>query len=256
MEGPGRPPDRVFWQILERAVDPYVLMAPDGTITWTSESITELLGYRPDELIGTSAFELLDESSRDVALLALGEVIREQEMGSFRSVYFGTGIVFMLRTKRGELLPCETSVGVPIRTGLDDYVVQIRRAEARSQLVQTIEGMAEGRPITDLLLSVARMTAASLSDLIVEIAVVAPGDADPVFVSSGPIIAGCDPDLAAKGPWMEVVRDQEQRALEVADLDPEVAQVAIEHGRGGCWMWPVRAARGVEASGAFIAWSG
>jgi len=61
-----------FRRLIENGQDNIVIIAPDGVMTYQSPSVTRILGYTPEELVGRSAWELVHPD--DVAV-----VLRELE---------------------------------------------------------------------------------------------------------------------------------------------------------------------------------
>jgi len=58
-----------FRALIENALDIITVIDADGTIRFQSPSVTALLGYEPDEMIGRSAFEFIHEEDRsDIAI--------------------------------------------------------------------------------------------------------------------------------------------------------------------------------------------
>lgn len=61
---PERDLDR-YRKFLEASTDMIVVVGADGTVTYASPSVEAVLGYDPDELIGTLAFEYVHPEERD-----------------------------------------------------------------------------------------------------------------------------------------------------------------------------------------------
>jgi diguanylate cyclase (GGDEF)-like protein/PAS domain S-box-containing protein len=57
--------------LVENTLDLIAIVSVDGTIDYVSPSVTDILGYRPEDLIGTSSFALYhpDDAGRMLALL-------------------------------------------------------------------------------------------------------------------------------------------------------------------------------------------
>src|SRR3989442_16028488 len=64
-----RPRDsgKLFRALVERGSDAVALIDAQGTLTFVGGAITPLLGYRPDELVGDSAFALLHPDDLELA---------------------------------------------------------------------------------------------------------------------------------------------------------------------------------------------
>jgi diguanylate cyclase (GGDEF)-like protein/PAS domain S-box-containing protein len=73
----------------------------DGTIRWASSTVTPMLGYDPDDLIGTEAFALLPPEEAERARAVVGVM---------RSIHLAArGMVYRIRTASGEYEPCLVS---------------------------------------------------------------------------------------------------------------------------------------------------
>ncbi len=75
-----------FRALTEGALDLIVLLDAAGNIKFMSPSSERILGYRPEELIGTPAFDLIHPDDRGAALKVFQE--RLVSSGQFRSVEF------------------------------------------------------------------------------------------------------------------------------------------------------------------------
>ena len=66
---PPRVPDRLFRALVDATAHPFLVLAPDGTILYAGASITDLLGWHPDELVGANMVDFLppDEVERAAA---------------------------------------------------------------------------------------------------------------------------------------------------------------------------------------------
>ena len=61
-----------FRRLIENAQDNIVIVSPDGVMTYQSPSVTRILGYTPDELVRTSAWELVHPDDVDAVMRELG----------------------------------------------------------------------------------------------------------------------------------------------------------------------------------------
>ncbi|MBX3356902.1 MAG: response regulator [Phycisphaeraceae bacterium] len=65
-----------FRSVIEQSSDAVLIVAPDGEIRYVSPAITSMLGRSPDELIGTSAFDLVHPDDRPAARESHERVIK------------------------------------------------------------------------------------------------------------------------------------------------------------------------------------
>jgi PAS domain S-box-containing protein len=63
-EAARRATEGLFRAIVERSYEGFALMAPDRTVTYVSPAVTRILGYSPEELIGSDAWEWAHPDSR------------------------------------------------------------------------------------------------------------------------------------------------------------------------------------------------
>ncbi len=148
--------------IVETAISPFLFLDHTGTITWVSDSLTELLGYEPDDLIGTSGIAMIHPDHRESVLHAL---LRTEERPSERGAAWSSGgLIVDLLTRDGECVACDISAVTPARTGLDGLVIQIRRAANAASLRRAVEVMAAGAGLDEVLTVVAQGVASGLAD--------------------------------------------------------------------------------------------
>lgn len=97
---PGPPP--ASWDVADRLTDMISAHAPDGTYRFVSAAVRELLGYEPEELVGTWAYDLFHPD--DVSKVS----------GVHRSVLDGAPatVVYRLRRKSGEYRWVETTTRI------------------------------------------------------------------------------------------------------------------------------------------------
>ena len=57
--------ERRFRSLVQNSSDLVTILAPDGSITYVSDSAERIVGYSPAELIGTSLLDYLDHTHLD-----------------------------------------------------------------------------------------------------------------------------------------------------------------------------------------------
>src|SRR5687767_12697873 len=65
----------LFRSLVQNSYDNIMLLAEDGTILYTTPSITRLLGYEPDELIGLDGFNLIHPDDQALVETAFARLI-------------------------------------------------------------------------------------------------------------------------------------------------------------------------------------
>ena len=193
--------------MVERAISPFCLMAEDGTVLWAGESITELLGYRPDEMVGRNMAELLEPESLERALEMLA---RYRSAGQITAAWRSSGIFMDIVHADGRLVPCDVSVATPVRTGLDAMVLQFRRRGAGVHLQRALAAMAENLPLTLVLGSVAAALAVEIADARTEIHWGWDGERFAGSASSDALslLADDHTDEPGRRPWVEALQDR------------------------------------------------
>ena len=63
--------------MLARSSEPVLVIAPDTTICWASPSVTEMLGWRPEELIGVPGLEFIHPEDQDQLATEILELMTE-----------------------------------------------------------------------------------------------------------------------------------------------------------------------------------
>jgi diguanylate cyclase (GGDEF)-like protein/PAS domain S-box-containing protein len=152
----------VLAHLLDTAIHPFLLIDLDGTTRWASASVTELLGYAPEDLVGRSTLELVAPESVEEAVreLASGEVYVETHTGS--PAWEGLGPTLALVRADGSKVRCSLAVATPIRTGFPGYVLQLRRADSATALEETLVAMSRGHELSEVLQGVAAMLVGEL----------------------------------------------------------------------------------------------
>lgn len=77
-----------YSRILDHSSDYVIIVGDDGTIKYTSPSVERVMGYPPEDLIGTNSFEFAHPEDREYAFDALLEVLErpdEEVTVEFRS---------------------------------------------------------------------------------------------------------------------------------------------------------------------------
>lgn len=69
-----------FRSLVQYASDIITVVGPEGTIRYQSPSIERILGYRPEELIGTNAFDYVHGQDAEQVRSAFAEALENQEV--------------------------------------------------------------------------------------------------------------------------------------------------------------------------------
>ena len=234
--------------VTQSAVNPFCAIDLTGTVIWAGDSIEELLGWPPADMIGQSMLEYVAPASLETALEALAAATdyltsRAEEPTTWE----GVGPVVELRCADGSSVHCAVAVATPVRTGLPVFVLQFRRAEGANALEEALVAMGRGAPIEALLRQMTAMLEGELPA--VEVAVAhrcTPGDEIQV-VGSPPGLDGVFvPGTLHGTPWMAVV-EEAGRVVDhpVEDLPEPLRTTAVEAG----YRWLTSIGIGVPGPG-------
>jgi two-component system NtrC family sensor kinase len=69
--------EQYFGSLIENALDAILTLDGEGRITYASPSIERMGGYRPEELVGRSAFEIIHPNDVPFATASLGRVMKD-----------------------------------------------------------------------------------------------------------------------------------------------------------------------------------
>jgi len=87
-----RESEAYYRSLIENTSDVITIVEPDGTFRYVSPSVKRLLGYKPDQLLGTNGFALVAEEDRERLRAAL-RAVRARESGR--------PVEFRMRTAEG-----------------------------------------------------------------------------------------------------------------------------------------------------------
>ena len=90
-----REQEQRYRQLAENATDVVVRVGPDRRVVWVAPSVTESLGWRPDDLVGTQLTELIHPEDAEATRVVRGLVFAPRARGTGE-------LVMRLRTRRGE----------------------------------------------------------------------------------------------------------------------------------------------------------
>lgn len=140
-QAPG-PPDRSSWYrwLVDHASDVITALTPEGEIRYESPALTRVLGYEPDELVGTNALELTHPEDRDAVATALRRVTARQPSGE------PVTVELRFRHADGHWVPFESRALQPAGVASGLVVVLSRniteRREAECALQRSLEKYA------------------------------------------------------------------------------------------------------------------
>jgi diguanylate cyclase (GGDEF)-like protein/PAS domain S-box-containing protein len=143
--------------ILQRGHDILLVTDAAGVATFVSASVTDTLGYQPDELAGTNVFDLvhpedLDRAASDFADTLGGEAEGNPTMLRARAA---DGRWLHLLVQGSNLLD-DPSVGGLLLT-IRDVTVQHQAQQLAAEHAELLEGVARGMPLEATLFRLAKL---------------------------------------------------------------------------------------------------
>ncbi|MFP5254883.1 MAG: diguanylate cyclase domain-containing protein [Acidimicrobiia bacterium] len=245
-------------RVVDTAVNPFCLIDLAGTILWAGDSIRELLGWTPEELVGSSMLDLVAPDSMEVALESMAaamDYIATRD-GAART-WEGVGPNIELRRADGSTVHCAVAVATPVRTQLPGIVLQLRRADSASALERALVAMGRGDAIEDVLTHIVAMIEGELPEVEVAVAHRCTPDDQLQVVGSPPGLGRIFRPGAVTGtPWQATAEDPSAIVEDSVDALPEPLRTRARD-EGFRWLSTV----GVRAPGpgqhrAFVAvWS-
>ena len=224
-------PDSAFRMIVAGTAHPFVVIAPDGTIRYASDSVETVLGWGADQLVGRNMVDFLPPHEVGPALEAIGEIEEIDRSGA------GVPMVFGILRPDGEQAWVEVGamplLDVP---GVDAIALRLRPWDVQQHFDAFLASLLADEPIDDVLASLARSIAASLD---AAGAALHHGFDGTRFMGAGG--HGVPPACLTldEGPWCGAADDRAPTAVAVGDLPPAVAAAAREAGLETCWVAPV-----------------
>lgn len=247
-------------QLVDYAVNPFIVIDHLGTVLWAGASIEELLGQRPADMVGRSVLDYVAPESVDDAIASLAAAADHVQDHTHRGAqgWDGIGPVMHIWGAGGARVTCSIAVATPTRTGLPGFVLQLRRAGASFALEQALVAMAEGRPMPEVMGQVAGMLQNELPRA--EVAVFWRDGADALLPVVGPdaladVVVGDDP--LAGTPWRQAF-DVPGHMVEapVEELPPRLRAVAVAHGHRWLSLFVLPPLEGAPEPAVIAIWSG
>jgi PAS domain S-box-containing protein len=214
-----------------------------GTVRWVSDSITAVLGYAPEEFVGTSVLRYLHphDAETAVGLLEFGAV--NPTDGGLDRDDVETPVDFRMRHRDGRWVTMEVLFNNFVATpGIHGSLTIAREATGRHTLDRALMALARDtgsdEPLRRLLAFLEIKVSGTDAGLYWP-------DGDDQWTA-----ADIDPALlTSDGPWVEALKRREHVVVPdlrqpVADLvAPELADAAVAAGYVACWSVPIPAPR-------------
>ncbi|QKG92248.1 PAS domain-containing sensor histidine kinase [Halorubrum salinarum] len=183
-----RPPEPET--LIDLAQDKIAVIDETGRFRYLNAATHDLLGYTPDELVGTNAFDLIHPDDADRVLAAFERLVVDGERPD-------APLEYRYATADGDWVWFRTRVFPPADTGLDGYALSSRDITLEVESRRRLETIASTSP------DVLWMFTADWSELLF-----VNGAAESVF--------GIDPDTLETRPraFLEAVHPDDREAVE------------------------------------------
>ena len=128
---------RQYETLVERSADVNAILDTDGTIRYVTPSVTRVLGYSPDELRGSSAFDLLHPEDRDRVEERLSALVDRTHLPpiEFR-IEDNDGDWVILESRGRNLLDDPLVEGIVVYTR--DVTERVQREQKLEQFAQVV----------------------------------------------------------------------------------------------------------------------
>lgn len=238
--------------MVDHAINPFLLMDRDGTAVWAGPSCEELLGFTPDVLVGQHALDLIHPEHHQLAAEALARIDDTAPGADGRWV--SSGVIVDLLHADGSRISCDVSVATPARTGVEHFVVQVRRAVGATAIERILAALADDRPLDEVLGVVAQLFADGLARSSIDILYDWQGDHFAKQVSAPrPVVDLSDPQIDE--PWTIAALSGEAASIEpVPGLGPGSSAASAAQGMQSLHLRPVRVDALPGPAGVVVAW--
>ncbi|MGK2928556.1 MAG: diguanylate cyclase domain-containing protein [Acidimicrobiales bacterium] len=242
--------------IVDTAISPYCTIDESATITWAGASITELLGWAPEDMVGRNMAEFLEPASLERAADML---VRYQTTGQSSGAWRSSGILADLIHADGSHVACDVAIATSVRTGMDGFVLQFRRRGGGRHIQEALASMAGNLPLRRVLSSVASALAVDVADARAEILWEWTGSDFAAHASSDALLVPANdvPTDPGRRPWIEAFRDDDPQWFQRGDdLPQEVERWMGEIGLSSGWVQPVTSIATGTPAAVMLIWRG
>ena len=227
-------PDWIFRAMVEHTVSPFLLVNNDGTIRFASQTVEDLSGWRPDELVGRNMIEFVapDERTRAIESFASMHAATDEAVG--------LPIILEVLTSSGEIIWCEVGAfAVPPTPGqepIDGTVLRLRSWSHNHHFNRFLEALLSSQPFSEVAGSLCRSISLAL---MAEGALLHHGfDGSNFLRTDGAgVPLACAP--SHEGPWREAAERGAPVFADVTDLPPRSRLAAEGPGFSAIWCTPI-----------------
>jgi diguanylate cyclase (GGDEF)-like protein/PAS domain S-box-containing protein len=231
--GPRRLPEGLFRLIVDRTAVPFVVIDRQGQIVYVSTSISGVVGWTSDQVVGRNMIEFLEPGAAELALAALAEI------GSLERMDAAVPIVFPITLPEGGTRHVEVAA-LPLPDADTDLVaLRLRSWEAERHMSQFVRAMLAGETLAQDFERLTLSIAASMEGVGASVHHGFDGTSFQGVAGSWPGAA----ELPLDGePWVAAL--EESDVIEVRPEHPALAALGAVTG----WVLPVRPRSGLPAA--------
>jgi diguanylate cyclase (GGDEF)-like protein/PAS domain S-box-containing protein len=242
--GAGELADEGFRAIVELTAHPFAVIGADGTFRYAGASITEVIGWAPEELVGRNMVEFLTPPSIEAAVRTVAEIDATDRTGA------GVPMVFELYCRDGSTTWVEIGA-IPLLDvpGVEGIALRLRPWDGQAHFDAFVASLLADEPLPEVLARLCRSIASSLQG---HGAAIHHGFDGTTFAAA----TGSDlPDalLCVVGPWRTAAAEGTTTDTGVDGLPPALADAARAAGLAACWSVPVPRTEGL-APAALTVW--
>jgi diguanylate cyclase (GGDEF)-like protein/PAS domain S-box-containing protein len=255
-----------FRKIIEESVYLWCAVDHTMTLTYVSAGSNQLLGYRPDQMVGRPALDFIHPDYHERSLADMAELVAHPG--------HGVPVVIGLRHREGTTVFVEVGGQVHLDDpDIQGIVLRLRPYDDQQLLEQYLEALATSVPVEETLLplvgSIQAQHLTSQVALAYDWVDAAQRFASTVDTGLPPLLAGAADRLAAEPgdaepdprathpvgaleapPWVSAIRTELPVIVSSIDQLPDpYREAAAAAGLGSCWVYPVP----VPPDGAFLA---
>jgi diguanylate cyclase (GGDEF)-like protein/PAS domain S-box-containing protein len=239
----------MYRAIAETAVNPFAIIDDDGVFRWVGQSIEELLGWRPEDLVGKSMEAIVAPESLADVIEAFVDLAELPPHTSYPRG--GVGQVADLLCRDGTTTPVNIIAATKTQTGLPYHLVFARRAGYEKALDNALEAIAHHADVDEVMGHLVASLKQSIPTCIVAVG-------DGWQGSRFSVTAGDAADLLVdepRSPWALALESGEDVLVtQVDELPPSLAALARARGLASCWVHPVTLPGDPFPEAALIMW--
>jgi diguanylate cyclase (GGDEF)-like protein/PAS domain S-box-containing protein len=243
------PSPEMFRAIAETSINPFAIVDDEGVFRWVGSSIEELLGWRPDELVGRTMDAIVAPGSLNDVATAFADLAELPGRSNYPRG--GVGQAADLLCRDGTTTPCNLMAATKSQTGLPYHLVFARRAGYERALDNALEAIARDSDVDDVLVHLVTTLQQSIPRCVVAIGDGWQGDRFTVVAGDGVDLLVDEPG----SPWALALETGEDVLVDtVSRMPPSMAALMRARGLASCWVHPVSVPGDDRPGAALVMW--